>query len=547
MKKHYSLAILFIFVCFFAKAQITNEGEPLSWSQVTLKSSSSVRMEPVDMVEIQKEDEINDQDRSKPWRFGYEFNVDLGMDNSGTWDELPNGDRIWRINIISSGAKTMNFVFDKYQVPEGASVYLYSNDRTDLLGAYTHIMKNEDEKLGTWIVESDNVWIEYYEPKEAIGQGFLNIGKVVHGYRLKALANNASRNPNTSGDCNHDVDCTVGSDFDPLKDRLKHSVAFIIMQGSLCTGQLINNTNNDQTPYFLTANHCDAGATSTWAFRFNWISPTPICGSTTDSPAGPTTQTTSGATNLANNTNSDVRLLQLTGGLNSSWDLEWAGWDRSNSVPDFTVAIHHPSGDIMKVARDNDSPFQASTSFNGDPTTSVWVISGAGGGGGNGWDIGVTEQGSSGGALFDNNGRIVGQLAGGNAACSGTNDNGGFDIYGRFATSWNDNNFGQWLDPANTGLSTWNMYSQVLSTPAEDFSSQLEIFPNPTDGLLNINNRTNEDINYIVYSVLGKTLKTGSLSDFENEINLSSLSEGIYIVRLNQGNSSLHRKVIVSK
>ena len=92
------------------------------------------------------------------------------------------------------------------------------------------------------------------------------------------------------------------------------------------------------------------------------------------------------------------------------------------------------------------------------------MISGAGGGGGNGWDIGVTEQGSSGGALFDQDGRIYGQLAGGNAACSGTNDNGGFDIYGRFATSWNDNNLGQWLDPTSTGATTLNMYTQVLSS-----------------------------------------------------------------------------------
>ena len=97
MKKYYS--ITFLLVCMFTltEAQITNKGEPLSWSQKNLKSSTSIQMQPVDMIAIQKEDAINDLDRSKPWRFGYEFNVDLGIDDEGTWDELPNRDRIWRI------------------------------------------------------------------------------------------------------------------------------------------------------------------------------------------------------------------------------------------------------------------------------------------------------------------------------------------------------------------------------------------------------------------------------------------------------------------
>ena len=124
MKKYCS--ITFLLVCMFTltEAQITNKGEPLSWSQKNLKNSTSIQMQPVDMIAIQKEDAINDLDRSKPWRFGYEFNVNLGIDDEGTWDELPNGDRIWRINIISSGAKTLNFIFNTYKVPTGASVYL---------------------------------------------------------------------------------------------------------------------------------------------------------------------------------------------------------------------------------------------------------------------------------------------------------------------------------------------------------------------------------------------------------------------------------------
>lgn len=544
MRKYYTTLYFFLFV-FVLSAQVTNEGKPKSWELTTLKTSATYLMDSFDVEAVKKEDAINDTDRSKPWRFGYDFKVSLGLDNAGTWDELPNGDRIWRINIISQGAKTMNFIFDKYWLPEGAKIYLYNQNRTDLVGAYTHVMNNKDEMLGTWLVEGDNIWIEYYEPKDVAGQGFLNIGKVIHGYRSTTDSDLLKKGLNDSGDCNLDVDCSIGTDFDPLKERLKRSVALIIMNGFVCTGQLINNTNNDQTPYFLTANHCDAGATSTWSFRFNWRSPNPVCATTANSTTS-SFNTTSGATNLANNANTDVRLLQLTGGINQAWDLEWAGWNRTNSIPNYTVGIHHPAGDIMKVCRDNDSPFTTFLDFNGDPTTQVWAIPGTGAGGGDGWDMGVTEGGSSGSALFDQNGHIIGQLAGGTAACSGTTDNSGFDVYGRFDISWTDNNFAQWLDPAGTGQATLNNYTQVLSTPDISFEDSISIYPNPVSSLLTISNESQESMSYTLYTILGKAVLSGSLDQTQNTVDVSRLKEGIYMIKINQNAKAIHKKLVIS-
>ena len=536
MKKHYFTSFALFFICTFISAQVTNIGKPLSWSQSNLKNTTRIEMNSFDLEAITAEDKINDLDQTKPWRFGHEFTVSHGLDNSGTWDVLPNGDRIWRVNIISPGAKTLNFIFDTYKVPDGASVYLYTDDKSDLLGAYTNVMNREDEMLGTWLVEGDNVWIEYYEPKNVQGLGKLNIGKVVHGYRISTDSKTDA--PNSSGNCNLDVDCGVGADFDGLKDRLKHSVAYIIMDGFVCTGQLINNTNNDKAPYFLTANHCNAGTQSTWSFRFNWISPNPVCATTQNSSDATITQTTSGATTLASNANSDVRLMSLDGGLDSSWDLEWGGWDRTDTAPSFVVGIHHPAGDIMKICRDDSGVIKDVNSG-----AQTWEITSAGGG----WEQGVTEGGSSGSALFDENGRIIGQLFGGGAACSGTTDNGSFDYYGRFAVSWDQNNFGQWLDPTNTGLTTFNMYSQVLSTPEEELANFIDIYPNPSTGLLNITNKTNSEISFSVYSIIGKTVRKGTLSDFQNKIDLSGLSDGIYMVKLNQNKASIFKKIIISK
>ena len=87
------------------------------------------------------------------------------------------------------------------------------------------------------------------------------------------------------------------------------------------------------------------------------------------------------------------------------------------------VGIHHPSGDVMKICEEQNTVGQAN--WGG---AACWHVQN--------WDEGVTEPGSSGSPLFDPSGRIIGQLYGGTAACSGTNDNGAPDYYGRFGVSW---------------------------------------------------------------------------------------------------------------
>ena len=493
--KSYKLLMPFVFFISLIQAQVTNEGKPHSFELKQKRTMEAIKMPDFDLRKIQEEDKINDQDRAKPWRFGYEFSVDYGMKNAGVWDEVPGKGRIWRILIESKGAKTLNFVFNKYKVPTGASVYLYNDDKTDLLGAYTNVFNRPDEMLGTWTVEGEKIWIEYFEPDSVREQGNLNISKVIHGYRSVTKSDLLAKGLNDSGDCNQDVDCPVGNDFEDLKESLKHSVGFIILGIYVCSGNLINNTNNDGAPYFLTANHCYDNNTTeaTWAFRFNWISPNPSCANTNNSTDATVNQTTSGATRLAVNSKSDFRLLRIDGGLNSNWNLEWAGWDRTDNTPSFVVGIHHPSGDIMKVCRENQPPSKAVFDFNGNATAQMWRIAD--------WDLGVTERGSSGSGLFDPNGRIIGQLAAGVAACQGTNDNNEFDIYGRFNTSWNfgttnSTRLSNWLDPANTGQMTLDRLNLVLGTEDNKLKENIAMYPNPVEEEFTIVNNSGNPLSY---------------------------------------------------
>lgn len=447
MKKIYLL--LCSFSILIMNAQVTNQGKPASWSLSNKLEQQAVVMEKFDLKKLQEEDKIQDKKGDAPWRFGFDFVVNLGLENAGLWTTLPSGDRIWTIRIKSKGAKTINFLLDSYVMPKGGHLYLYNNDRSDLLGAYNEEQNNENQVLGTWLVSGEDVWLEYFEPKKAIGKGKLNISKVIHGYRTTSDYEKTA-DLNTSGDCNHDVNCPIGS-LNDKKDINKKAVAMMITDGSgFCTGSLVNNTANDGKKYFLTADHCYSNPAN-WAFRFNWISTNNVCATTQNSTSNTNYyQTVSGATLRARRANSDFCLVEINSSFPSNWDIIWAGWDRSTTPATSTFGIHHPNGDIMKVCRDDQAP--TLTNYTSEQ---VWRIQD--------WDLGVTEGGSSGSPLYNQVGRLIGQLWRGQASCVGTNDNNSWDEYGRFNVSWDAGGTAatqlkNWLDPTNSGAMTTDVY-----------------------------------------------------------------------------------------
>jgi hypothetical protein len=474
--------------------------------------------------------------------------VYYNLGNSGKWETLENGDRIWRIRFYSEGAKTMNFLFSDFYMPAGATLYLYNNDKSDLLGAYDSSENSTERVLGTWLVKGSDIWLEYYEPKAVRNQGKLEIFKLIHGYRTAEDYSRSTQDLGDSDPCEYDVDCTMGT-VDAQKNIMKKSVAMMIVGGSgFCTGALINNTSNDGAPYFLSANHCyetpgepGNNEPAFWAFRFDWRSPSPICAANGNSPNGPYHQTnsTSGATLKARRSQTDFILVEINSILPSSWDLIWAGWSRNTSAPAYTFGIHHPAGDIMKVSVDNNPP--SSTTVDG---MNVWQI--------NKWDKGVTEPGSSGSPLFDPQGRIIGQLYGGTSFCNGLSPNNGSDIYGRFNVSWNaglssSSRLREWLDPTATNATTLEAYDgEVAATEEVILNNEISVYPNPSNGVFTVSMNNIPSLKYEIYNVLGQSVQSGEITTANNTINLTSSQNGIYILKLvdEAANSTVTRKIV---
>ena len=449
MKQNITLLLLLFFAAGYG--QVTNQGRPASWQVQGIENVAAAIMPSFNSKALEEEDARNASNKEIPLRFAHEFNVNYSLQNSGSWYTLPNGDRIWRLHIVSQGAKTLHFWFRNFFLPEGATLYVYNNAHTDLLGAYDSRVNKSGAYFGTWPVQGDDMWLEYFEPKKQAGTGKLELFKVAHAY--KSIRADGGGNLTTfSGHCNYDAECFV-ENIDNIKNISKHSVAFMVgsseESGFICSGVLVNNTNNDGTPYVLSANHAWSPDVM-YSFTFNWLNPNPACPSTTDIDAIPQLQTISGATLRARRHESDFMLLEINSPIPEEWGVVWAGWDKGLSAPAYTYSLHHPAGDIMKISYDDD-PAISSDHEDGMFT---WEVN---------WELGVTEGGSSGSPLFDDHGRVRGQLLGGTSGCNGNESNGGGDGYGRLNKSWNegqtpDTRLKDWLDPTNTGAETVDAY-----------------------------------------------------------------------------------------
>jgi len=451
-----------------------------------------------------------------PYRFGFNHATDLSLENSGVWQTLSNGDRVWRLAIQCPGAFSINFEFHDYVIPEGAQVFVY-NELGVVLGAFEEGSNAGNTILGVTQLAGEKITIEYVEPLAVRGLGRLMVGQVTHGYRdimhmQKGLGD--------SGSCNNNVICPVGDDW---RDQI-NSVAMITVGGSgICSGTLINNCAVDGTPYFLTANHCLGGETS-WVFRFNWQSPNCVANQN-----GPTNQTISGSTLKASSAGSDVALLQMNGTPPGAYGVYYSGWNNGTTAASNVTCIHHPSGDVKKISFENQAV--TSASFGG---AQCWRVAA--------WDDGTTEPGSSGSGLWDQNKRLVGQLYGGQADCS-NNVN---DYFGRLSVSFPLIN--TWLGNCGTTLDGYDPSTVGINDVATDL--ELEILPNPTTGMLSVmlptTFRTGATLK--VFDMVGKVVLTRIVTNNKERINLdlTDRNEGVYILQVENGTTRATERILLT-
>jgi hypothetical protein len=403
----------------------------------------------IDRVAISQEDETR-RLQGQPARYAIPQQVAAAPTTHGTWEVLDPTWSLWRLRVQSPGASHINLGFARFHLPPNGRQMVYSSNYSDIVRPFTEQDHTPTGDLWTPVVGTDEIVVEVYVPTTLRAQVVLGLTQVGSGYRFFGVGGDAM-GIDLSGACEVDVVCPIGA---PWVDEIP-SVAALSSSGSIfCSGFMVNNTANDGRNYVMTANHCGvtAGVASTLVCYWNYRNPT--CGG-----GGATlSEFNTGATLRASFNLSDFTLVELFSAPNPAWGVTYAGWNR-NTSPDATSAtgIHHPSGDAKKISFEYQPTVTTSyggTTYPGDGTHIRLVD----------WDVGVTEPGSSGSPLFDQNHHVIGQLHGGGSACG----NNLSDWYGKFARSWtgggtSTTRLSNWLDPLSTGAFTVDTLVPVLA------------------------------------------------------------------------------------
>ncbi|MDR2710351.1 MAG: hypothetical protein LBB65_03290, partial [Burkholderiales bacterium] len=324
-------------------------------------------------------------------------------------------------------------------------------------GQEANALRDDNQIYWTPITEGETQNIEIFLPSPIKPEEVkVRLNAVSHLFTSAQDGFSAAPVVKASQYCEIDVACksSLGSSFQNTAKAVARTVTTDNAYSYGCTGTLLNDTNNSQTPYFWSANHClisEVGASAqSLANTLNtfWFDEAASCGGSAKNPSY--TSRTGGAKILHSQASTDTSLLQLNDAAPTGSYL--AGWDANSRFSSGAmIGIHHPNRDIKKVSVGKGEGKTCDTMFSsaegGVTRSNLTLVS---------WSEGTTEGGSSGSGLFtlsNGNYYLRGGLQGGAADCSNsgravnviTNNSANADCYSSIYLVYDS--IKQWLAP----------------------------------------------------------------------------------------------------
>lgn len=448
-------------------------------------------------------------------------------------------DEIYEELVIHvKNANSLNVYFDSLKINKNSTLEIYNesgelelilNSHSNLKGGLYAIPPIKGQKL-RFVFKGNKVGTE------------ILIGEI--GYFWSSLNELA-----TSKWCQIDVNCQEGNQWLNQKNGV---VRLLLRKNSFsvyCTGTLLNNTARDCKPYILSADHC-ADRISLNDLKqsvavFNYEN------SACDFDDATTENFVSGLTFRAKSSfydGSDILLLELNNEVPLEYNAYFNGWNISNGGFSSGVSIHHPAGDVKKIS--TYSTGLTTASEYGLTEAAYWKVN---------WTAtinghGVTETGSSGSPIFNQEKLVVGALSGGDSNCSKPDDP---DIYGKVSYSWSNQldsskRLDVWLDP----LQTFNESLTGSYFPCDDTTKQyipvdsisIELNPTYRDISLYVEQNISNSVKVFLIDVSGKIIRIiekGPSNIMLIEIPTHNMLDGLYFLVVRLGGRERVFKVVV--
>lgn len=595
------LALTLLTGCaYFSDAQISSGGLPLSLTSADAALSnqyySPVTYTAPDLEQIMAEQAKPSRSALKPYYAGVLAETNISFPQSGTLVTLADGRSIWRAQVQMGDVPSLIFYYDQFALPGGVKLFLSNANGKQILGAFTQDNNSDDGLFVTQEVQGGTVNlemdIEAGVDLDAIKLHINRAGVMFHA--TNGLAKYAGNEDNgtaakPTGDpiagnssvCEVNAICPAGQNY---PEQRKATVRIIMPMGGgfigFCTGTMINTTKGDCTPYLLTATHCESSNSKNnitfaqWLFYFNFEAPD--CAGAGEAPNNQTLAGASFVSRADYNDNvpyiyGDFLLLKLNSKVPASFGAYFAGWNRATALPSSSLYVnfHHPAGDMKKLAVTNNIAPNGTFNQWNVPNTH-WGVT---------FTTGGNEGGSSGSALFDINGRIVGDLSGGSEQQSCAADTNSFGeeailgkdaVYSKLSRNWEypEGNgaltaqLKPWLDPTNTGAMTTNSLAAAATCNAPttgitnrnaELDNSVSVFPNPVvNGTLRLKVNLDKatDLQVAIYDITGARKATYQLKGAysgEYTFDMSSYANGAYLVAVSNGSATTSKKIMLNR
>jgi hypothetical protein len=377
----------------------------------------------------------------EPNQIGVNRNVEVSSNTRAQKFVNPDGSQIIALIIKSSGASGIGAHFRDFALADGEEVYVYGAAANSVVfGPFADKGPWGSGEFWSGTVDGDTVVIEFYKRTDENEQGF-KIFEISHilaelDWRLH------SSEPDVLN-CEVDASCYGGPE--------KNAVGRILFNDNglkLCTGTLLNNSAEDGTPYFLTANHCIDSQAVAQTVEVYWFYQTTSCNSGVlrnwvHSPLG--------ANLLATQASNDFCLLRLLN--NVPGGVYFSGWTSVVQPLGTNVyGLHHPDGYIPPTVTSylrRSTGNIMSTNENCLNLVNGYAVR---------WTAGSAEPGSSGSGLWSSNGYLVGVLSCGPLPPTCNNPAAGFSKFANFYSQ-----IRQYISPATLTAPVANPATFVAS------------------------------------------------------------------------------------